>query len=309
MTDTKTTTKEINKTASKPTETSALAARRNESAATDNIYLAFLQKAFPAFGIPADALKKVEESKNDELAKSLLIAGLSGMTWSMLNFSSDALADAEKMNDFVKGVLRDRFRENDSLADEIKDAMKANAQVSAGWQAAFDEMKKLYDGSISEMREQLKNVRAEMDELRKKAAASIEPAVQSSGNAEAQRHPVPAFLRGQIPAAASMSAPAVPQDQAPTATPAVKPRRLFGRKAAPDPEPAFDAVEYQQNYLIFMKKFLENDDYSADQKKFLLECWNNGDSVAKIETFARPKFDVAFMRDVRAALEKRNGKK
>ena len=58
-----------------------------------------------------------------------------------------------------------------------------------------------------------------------------------------------------------------------------------------------------------MKKFLENDDYSAEQKKFLLECWNAGDSVAKIETFARPKFDVPFMRDVRAALEKRNSRK
>ena len=277
MTETKTTSKEINKTASKSAETSAPAASAKESSSTDNIYLAFLQKAFPSFGIPADALKKVEESHNVELAKSLLIAGLSGMTWDMLNLKYD---NAEKMNESLKEILHDRFRENDSLAHEIKDAMKTNAQVSAGWQAAFDEMKKLYDGGISEMREQVKNVRAEMDELRKKPVA---PAVSPT--------------------------PVTPQVQIPAATPEEKPHRFFGRKAAPNPEPAFDAVEYQQNYLIFMKKFLENDDYSADQKKFLLECWNNGDSVAKIETFARPKFDVAFMRDVRAALEKRNGKK
>lgn len=160
------------------------------------------------------------------------------------------------------------------------------------------------------MREQVKNVRAEMDELRKKAAAPIEPPVQSSGNAEDPRHPAPAFLYGQIPAATSpVSTLTASQVQTPIAVPAEKPRRIFGRKAAPNPEPAFDAVEYQQNYLIFMKKFLENDDYSAEQKKFLLECWNAGDSVAKIETFARPKFDVDFMRDVRAVLEKRNGKK
>ena len=301
MTETKTTVKENSKAVPKPAETSTSVASGKESTATDNIYLAFLQNAFPSFGIPADALKKVEESHNDELAKSLLIAGLSGMTWGMLNLSSEALKDTEKMNESVKDTLRDRFRENDTLAGDIREAMKANAQVSAGWQVAFDEMKKLYDGGLSEMREQLKNVRAEMDELRKKAAAPIEPAVQSSGNAEAQRHPVPAFLRDQIPVTS--------QAQTPAATPAARPRRFFGRKAAPDPEPAFDAVEYQQNYLIFMKKFLENDDYKPDQKKFLLECWNAGDSVAKIETFARPKFDVAFMRDVRAALEKRNGKK
>ena len=289
---------------SRSAEISVPAAKGKESAATDNIYLAFLQKAFPSFGIPAAALKKVIESNNDELAKDLLIAALSGLTWSMLNLSAEVLADAEKMNESVKDILRDRFRENDSLSDEIKDAMKANAQVSAGWQAAFDEMKKLYEGSISEMREQVKNVRAEMDELRKKAAAPIEPTVQSSGNAEAQRHSVPTFLHNQMPVTGSVS----PQSAAPTSAPE-KPRCFFGRKPAADPEPAFDAVEYQQNYLIFMKKFLENDDYKPDQKKFLLECWNAGDSVTKIETFARPKFDVDFMRDVRAALEKRNGRK
>ena len=296
MTETKTTSKENSKSAPKSAETSAIATTTKESAVTDNIYLAFLQKAFPTFGIPADALKKVEESHNDELAKSLLIAGLSGMTWSMLNLSSDALADSEKMYKSVKETLRDRFRENDALAGEIKEAMAANKQVSAGWQAAFDEMKKLYDGGLSEMREQVKNVRAEMDELRKKTAAQIEPAVQSSGNA--------VFQRKQI--STPMPAPdAVPQQNN---SPTEKPRHFFGHKSAPAPEPAFDAVEYQQNYLIFMKKFLENDDYKPDQKKFLLECWNAGDSVAKIETFARPKFDVAFMRDVRAALEKRNNR-
>ena len=302
MTDTKTTSKEISKTASTPAETSAPASSGKASAATDNIYLAFLQKAFSSFGIPVNALKKVSASNDDVLAKSLLIAALSGLTWDMLQPADEKNADIDlgKFADHLKGGLRDRFRENDSLADEIKEAMKANEQVSADWQAAFDEMKKLYDGSISEMREQVKNVRAEMDGLRKKAAAPIEPAVQSSGNAENQRHLVPTFLREQIPA---------PQAQIQTAAPAEKPRRLFGRRPAPAAEPDYDVVEYQQNYLIFMKKFLENDDYSAEQKKFLLECWNAGDSVAKIETFARPKFDVPFMRDVRAALEKRNSRK
>ena len=280
MTDTKTTSKEISKTVAKPAETSASAAKENESAAKDNLYLSFLQKAFPSFGIPADALKKVAASNNEELAKSLLIAALSGMTWGMLwkLETKDTDIDLEKLGDQVNAVLRDRFRENDSLADEIKEAMKANAQVSAGWQAAFDEMKKLYDGSISEMREQVKNVRAEMDELRKKAAVpSVAPA------------------------------PVTPQVQISTEMPAEKPRLFFGRRSLE--APAYDAIEYQQNYLILMRKFLENDDYSAEQRKFLLECWNAGDSVAKIETFARPKFDVPFMRDVRAALEKRNSRK
>ena len=278
MTDTKTTSKEISKTVAKPAETSASAAKENESAAKDNLYLSFLQKAFPSFGIPADALKKVAASNNEELAKSLLIAALSGMTWGMLwkLETKDTDIDLEKLGDQVNAVLRDRFRENDSLADEIKEAMKANEQVSAGWQAAFDEMKKLYDGGLAEMKEEVKNVRAEMDALKKNAAptAEIEPAVQSAASAQASGF------------------------------------HLFARKPVPTPGPdlSADAVEYQQNYLIFLKKFLENDDYSKEQKKFLLECWNAGDSVAKIETFARPKFDVDFMRDVRAALEKRNGK-
>lgn len=299
MNDTRTTTKEISKAKSSAAETSASATTTKESAGTDNIYLAFLQKAFPAFGIPAAALKKVEESHNDELAKSLLVAALSGMTWGMLQKPEEKNTDIdlEKLNEQVNAALRDRFRENDTLAGEIKEAMAANEQVSAGWQAAFDEMKKLYDGGLSEMREQVKNVRAEMDELRKKTAAQIEPAVQSSGNAVFQRKPI---------STPTPAPDAVPQQNN---SPTEKAHRLFGRKPAPVAEPAFDAVEYQQNYLIFMKKFLENDDYKPDQKKFLLECWNAGDSVAKIETFARPKFDVAFMRDVRAALEKRNGKK
>ena len=61
MTETKTTSKENSKSAPKSAETSAIATTTKESAVTDNIYLAFLQKAFPTFGIPADALKKVEE--------------------------------------------------------------------------------------------------------------------------------------------------------------------------------------------------------------------------------------------------------
>lgn len=58
MTETKTTTKEISKAKSSAAETSAIATNGKEGAATDNIYLTFLQKAFPSFDIPADALKK-----------------------------------------------------------------------------------------------------------------------------------------------------------------------------------------------------------------------------------------------------------
>lgn len=255
MTDTKTTSKEISKTASTPAETSAPASSGKASAATDNIYLAFLQKAFSSFGIPVNALKKVSASNDDVLAKSLLIAALSGLTWDMLQPADEKNADIDlgKFADHLKGGLRDRFRENDSLADEIKEAMKANEQVSAGWQAAFDEMKKLYDGGLAEMKEEVKNVRAEMDALKKNAAptAEIEPAVQSAASAQASGF------------------------------------HLFARKPVPTPGPdlSADAVEYQQNYLIFLKKFLENDDYSKEQKKFLLECWNAGDSVAKILFF------------------------
>ena len=55
----------------------------------------------------------------------------------------------------------------------------------------------------------------------------------------------------------------------------------------------------------FIRLYIENKDYSEDQKQYLIECLEQGDSLSVIRKFASPNLSVKYMDQLRRILYER----
>ena len=56
---------------------------------------------------------------------------------------------------------------------------------------------------------------------------------------------------------------------------------------------------------IFIRRYLENDAYSQEQREFLLHCLEEGDTAEEMEQYAVPALSVAMMGRLRKLIQKR----